>query len=228
MRDLGRRDARSRLARCGISVGETRSRRGSAVDLGDHLDLDGHVAGERVGPHRRARVCASLSPEDFADDVGAPVNHLRLLRVGVDAIDETNQLHDASHLIEVAHVRLERAHQLEPDELRKRRRLFRRVLLANLADVQLLHVRGERHVAREVHEAARLHDGCVRRERLRHRWQRETELLDLRLGVDHAVHAGGAAAVASGANGAKGVTAASESGCNEAVRRGRSALTIDK
>ena len=64
----------------------------SRRDLGDHLDLDGHIARQRIGADRRARVRAPLLTEDLAEQVGASVDHLRLLGEVVDAIDEPDDL----------------------------------------------------------------------------------------------------------------------------------------
>ena len=72
-----------------------------SLDLRDELNLDGHVARQRVGAHGRARVDASLA-EDGTQQLGAAVEDLGLLRELGRAVDEADHLDDPLHLVEVA------------------------------------------------------------------------------------------------------------------------------
>ena len=157
----------------------------TSLDLSDELDLDGHVARQRVGAHRRARVDASLA-EDGAQQLGGAVEDLGLLREVGRAVDEADHLDDPLHAVEVAWFRqmeaakpsvsearpahsltlpwaepdpqsrftqpktpftrwpaqlvLERGEQLEGDDLGHLRALLRRVVQADLAHLERLHV----------------------------------------------------------------------------------------
>ena len=73
----------------------------TSLDLSDELNLDRHVARQRVGAHGGARVDASLA-EDGAEQLGAAVEDLGLLRELGRAVDEADHLDDPLHAVEVA------------------------------------------------------------------------------------------------------------------------------
>ncbi|KAJ8574512.1 hypothetical protein ON010_g4704 [Phytophthora cinnamomi] len=71
------------------------------LDLDDGLDLHRHVERQGVGAHGRARVLA-LVAEDGGHSVRRAVDHARLGRERVHAVDEARELHHALDVVQLA------------------------------------------------------------------------------------------------------------------------------
>ena len=123
--------------------------------------------------------------EDLPEEVGAPVDDLRLLRETVGAVHEANQFDHALDLVEVSQLLLERRQQLEAHVLGRRSALFDAQILADLAGDEVAR-RGLGQVAGSEQQVAgpgHRHVAALRGSSLR---KHVSELGQTRLGVNRA------------------------------------------
>eukprot|EP00320_Phaeocystis_rex_P015052 CAMPEP_0119074250 /NCGR_PEP_ID=MMETSP1178-20130426/71994_1 /TAXON_ID=33656 /ORGANISM="unid sp, Strain CCMP2000" /LENGTH=193 /DNA_ID=CAMNT_0007056393 /DNA_START=76 /DNA_END=655 /DNA_ORIENTATION=- len=156
----------------------------TSIDLSDELNLNGHVSGQRVGAHGRARVDAALA-ENGAQELRTAVEDLGLLREFSRTVDEADHLDDPLHAVEVAQLVLERGEQLKRDYAREGGPLLSRVVHAHLTHLECTHVKwvAKGDVPSSEDEIAASHGRNVEPQRLRHAGKRVTQFRYARFGV---------------------------------------------
>jgi hypothetical protein len=146
----------------------------ASVHFGNQFNL--HASTHRDLRHAKgaARMRPAF-PEDFAQKLARTVGHEVLLREIRGGIDERHDLDDPPYAIEIAHSRLQRAHQVDGDGPRSGLALVRPHGLAQLADPGLALPLGD--VAAQEDQLADLYIGYIGCGRYGHGGQVDAKLL---------------------------------------------------